>query len=349
MLQNGFPYESYPTGWFQIAWEASLAPGEVTDLHYFGQDLVMFRDEEGTVRVFDAHCPHQGAHLGIGGTVKGCEIVCPFHGWTWGPDGSNTSIPDESRPNRSRKLRAWTTEVTNGMVWVWYDELGRPPTWSPPEERPELSDGRHYPIYPHSVRRYENVRVLPQWIAENNADIAHLRTVHRAAGPIDQTFTTDGPVLRSRTTLTFGYGKPTSGLTPEGPREGALVSELWGMGIIQIVFADVDNAWLIQSVIPVDQTHSDIFVTVISPREEGDDGDEPTGRAKARFAEQCKQLERDFPIWENMRYVVNGPMTRQEGLHLAPLRRWARQFYPDAGLTADGDDRAVAIDRPRAV
>ena len=45
-----------PTGWFQVAWSADLEVGDVMPLHYFGEDLVAFRDLDGAVRVLDAHC-----------------------------------------------------------------------------------------------------------------------------------------------------------------------------------------------------------------------------------------------------------------------------------------------------
>jgi phenylpropionate dioxygenase-like ring-hydroxylating dioxygenase large terminal subunit len=341
MLENGFPYECYPTGWFQVAWDGSLAVGEIRRLRYFGQELVLYRDAEGAVHVADAYCPHQGANLGVGGVVQGCDLVCPFHGWTWGPDGQNVSTADEGPPNRSRRLRMWPANVSNGVIWVWHDERGRAPLWEPAPEIPAMADPAYYPIYPHCVRQYRGIRVVPQWITENNADLAHLRTIHRAAGPIEQDFELLGPVLRSRTRMTFGYGKPSSRLTPEGPQEGALVAEHWGVGIIKILFAGIDEAWLLQAQTPVDHDHSDIFVTVVTARPEGAVADELVGTAKARFEEQCKQLERDFPIWENMRYVVNGPMTREEASHMAPLRRWARQFYPDAAEETSDSKLAV--------
>ena len=108
MLANGFPYDSFPTGWYQVAWDAALASCEVRPLKYFGADLVLARDETGAVRVTDAHCPHMGAHLGYGGVVRGCDLVCPFHHWSWGADGQNTAIPDEARPNTTRSLKVWS-------------------------------------------------------------------------------------------------------------------------------------------------------------------------------------------------------------------------------------------------
>ena len=78
-----------PVGWFQVLFSAELSPGDAIPLHYFGQELVAFRTEDGQAKVVDAFCPHMGAHLGYGireHTGKGPKIVgdsieCPFHGW----------------------------------------------------------------------------------------------------------------------------------------------------------------------------------------------------------------------------------------------------------------------------
>ena len=90
-----------PTGWFQVAWSADLEVGDVKALHYFGEDLVAFRDLNGVVRVLDAHCRHLGADLSHGGCVVEGGIQCPLHGWVWsGADGRNVRIPYEQCPAR---------------------------------------------------------------------------------------------------------------------------------------------------------------------------------------------------------------------------------------------------------
>lgn len=59
-----------------------------------GLDLVAFRTEDGVAHVFDAYCPHLGAHLGVMGRVVGDCIECPFHGWRFsGKDGACTHVP----------------------------------------------------------------------------------------------------------------------------------------------------------------------------------------------------------------------------------------------------------------
>ena len=75
-----------PNGWFIVARSDELAPGEMRPLYAFGRDLVLFRTEGGEARLLDAHCPHLGAHLAVGGRVEGECIRCPFHGWRFDGD-----------------------------------------------------------------------------------------------------------------------------------------------------------------------------------------------------------------------------------------------------------------------
>ena len=69
-----------------------------------------------TLHVQDAFCPHLGAHLGHGGTVDGCEIACPFHGWKFDADGNNTDIPYCERTNRRATLRTYPVVERNGSA-----------------------------------------------------------------------------------------------------------------------------------------------------------------------------------------------------------------------------------------
>ena len=73
-----FPYYSaFPFGWYRAAYSEDVGPGELRPVRYLNRDLVVWRGEDGAAHVMDAYCPHLGAHLGYGGRVQGCEIVCP--------------------------------------------------------------------------------------------------------------------------------------------------------------------------------------------------------------------------------------------------------------------------------
>ena len=116
------PFTWKPTGWFMVAWSAEIPPATVKPLQYFGGHQVAYRTEDGALSVLDAHCRHLGAHLGHGGKVKDDCIVCPYHGWGYGPDGVNRFIPYEDRPNVSQRLRGWPVVEQHDCVFV----LARP-------------------------------------------------------------------------------------------------------------------------------------------------------------------------------------------------------------------------------
>lgn len=59
-----------------------------------GEQVAVFRGQDGKAYVVDAYCPHLGANLAVGGRVVGSCIECPFHGWQFrGNDGKCVRIP----------------------------------------------------------------------------------------------------------------------------------------------------------------------------------------------------------------------------------------------------------------
>src|SRR5512136_2339032 len=126
-------FTSFPSGWFRVAYSHELPPEGVKPLHYFGKDLVLFRTKAGAARVFDAHCPHLGAHLGYGGKVKGEMIQCPFHGWCFDSSGQCTDIPYARKIPPKAQMRNWPVREVNGLIMVYYNEGGEPPSWEIPE------------------------------------------------------------------------------------------------------------------------------------------------------------------------------------------------------------------------
>ena len=114
-----FPYPAYANGWFRVSYSDELSAGEVKPLHYFGRELVLFRDEAGDPRLFDAYCPHLGAHLGYGGKVEGDGIRCPFHAWRFDGSGQCAEIPYSKRIPPKAKVEAWPVCERNGIVFAF--------------------------------------------------------------------------------------------------------------------------------------------------------------------------------------------------------------------------------------
>jgi hypothetical protein len=47
------PFTWKVTGWFMVGWSPEFPVGEVRPLHYFGEDLVAYRDERGELHVLE--------------------------------------------------------------------------------------------------------------------------------------------------------------------------------------------------------------------------------------------------------------------------------------------------------
>ena len=180
------PFTWKVTGWFMIGWSAEFSASEVRPLRYFGEDLVAYRDESGGLHVLSGHCRHLGAHIGHGGKVVGDCVECPFHGWRWGPDGTNRYIPYQpDRPNKALRLRVYPVREQYGCVFVWHQPDGKEPQWEMPDlfhkfPQFDTDPDAYYRPYPEFSRRAEHEPVHPQIVAENGPDSAHFHYVHGA-------------------------------------------------------------------------------------------------------------------------------------------------------------------------
>src|SRR4051794_33390647 len=116
----------YARGWHCLGLERDFRDGKPHQVKAFGQKLVVFAGEDGSVNVLDAYCRHMGGDLSQG-TVKGNEIACPFHDWRWGGDGRCKQIPYARRVPLRARTATWPTLVQDGMLFVWNDPEGNPP------------------------------------------------------------------------------------------------------------------------------------------------------------------------------------------------------------------------------
>src|SRR6266571_4230144 len=60
--------------------------GPPIPLRLFGEDLVLFRDEQGRVGLLDLHCSHRSTDLSYGRIEDG-GLRCVYHGWLYDVEG----------------------------------------------------------------------------------------------------------------------------------------------------------------------------------------------------------------------------------------------------------------------
>jgi nitrite reductase/ring-hydroxylating ferredoxin subunit len=314
----------FPDGWFRVARSGEVPLRAVRPTHYFGRDLVLFRGEDGQVRVLDAHCPHLGAHLGHGGTVEGDALRCPFHGWLIGSDGACRQIPYARAIPACARIGAWPVREVNGLVMVHHHARGEPPAWQLPAF-PELENPAWTPL--QSGPRWR-IRAHIQDVAENGIDTAHMPLVHgnQTEAITSEALETDGPVLVHRMAHRYRLFPVARWL---GARvTGPLEVTYYGLGVAvnrARVEAGLDLAYLfLFTFTPVDGHEVEVDSLLSLRRVVNPLVTWALGRKALR--EGRRTIDQDVPIFEHRIHRPDPILVEGDG-PVMKYRRWARQFY----------------------
>lgn len=73
-------------------------PGDAVPVDFLGTPLLLLRDRQGAVRVFQNICRHRGMILIDEPTKLKGVIRCPYHAWCYGLDGKLRTTPDLGGP-----------------------------------------------------------------------------------------------------------------------------------------------------------------------------------------------------------------------------------------------------------
>lgn len=107
--------------WHPVAAEVELDSWPIKKVRLLGEDLALYRSEDGSVGLLADRCPHRGASLSCGMT-DGTGIRCAYHGWKFEADGHCVETPAEP-PNSKLKDRVETTgypvQVMGGLIWAY--------------------------------------------------------------------------------------------------------------------------------------------------------------------------------------------------------------------------------------
>jgi len=122
----------FPTGWYVIEQSENLLPRSILTKQFVGNQIVLFRMENGQACASMAHCPHLGAHLGLVGLIEGNLIRCPFHDFEFDALGVCVKGGYDVKPSPKAKLKMFPILEKNKLIFIWYDITGLEPTWEIP-------------------------------------------------------------------------------------------------------------------------------------------------------------------------------------------------------------------------
>ena len=157
-------------------WYPVLEPREVrgkpVTVERMGVKLVFWRSSAGVLHAQRDRCPHLGASLGTGRVVDNA-LVCPFHGFAFGPDGQCVKVPALGGKGRIPKglcAETFVVREAHNLVWLWWGDVKAAADSLPFFS--ELTDGWHH----HSFSTEWPVHYTRA--IENQMDVAHLPFVH---------------------------------------------------------------------------------------------------------------------------------------------------------------------------
>jgi carnitine monooxygenase subunit len=122
----------WPHVW-QMACRLEQIPnaGDWAEYSILGRSVIVVRGKDDVVRAFHNACRHRGVPLadkGGHGNCKSAGFICPFHGWRWDAQGTNTFVYgrhlfDERQLDAGElALRPCRHEEALGCVFINFDD-----------------------------------------------------------------------------------------------------------------------------------------------------------------------------------------------------------------------------------
>src|SRR6185369_11614220 len=117
--------------WQPVALSEELAEnGAPLPVRLLGEDLVLFRDDQGRLGLLGRRCAHRGADLSLGRIEDG-GLRCLYHGWLYDLGGRCLEQPAEPEGSDFKNKinhRSYPCKELGGIVFT-YMGPGEPPVF----------------------------------------------------------------------------------------------------------------------------------------------------------------------------------------------------------------------------
>jgi 5,5'-dehydrodivanillate O-demethylase oxygenase subunit len=317
--------------WQPVAVAHDLAPGDTLPVRVLGEDLTLFRADDGSLHAVGPRCPHRGLALHHG-TVEGDRLRCFYHGWCFDGGGRCVERPAErSDVDPAADLPSWPVEEYADLVWVHLGGGDPPPVPRYPElDAPGIVPvGDIRPPGPWPINWFQAV--------ENHVDPVHLSFVHRVTEPY------------AREVPEVSVERTETGLAVTAVRSGrARTTRLHVPSCIQVpmrhIVDDVTELQFFNWAVPVDDHHTAFVATTAVPEALVESVREDlAGRSMAPEAgpdllagrrRPASVTEEDYVALVGQGTVVDRSAERlgRSDVAIVALRRWWQEELASAGL-----------------
>lgn len=169
--------------WHVVAVSTEVVAGKLSAATLLERDLVLWRDAQGEVHVWEDLCIHRGARLSKG-FIHQDRVVCPYHGWNYDRSAQCVLMPAVPTEKPLKKARAIAHQAAEryGLVWAC---LGTPAQDIP--AFPEWQDASYKKVICGPYAFKSGYRAV-----ENFVDPSHFPFVHAGVNGV---FEQPDPIL----------------------------------------------------------------------------------------------------------------------------------------------------------
>ncbi len=189
-----------PNYWYPLEWSEAVRKGKAVKATFWGRPIAVWRGADGVVSAVEDRCAHRHIPLTMG-KVKGCNLVCVYHGWVYDRDGKLVAMnhDDFGRKLPNVGVRSFPVKERYGVIWVFPGE-------------PELAERVPLVEIPHAEGpdRWGSIHFDYTWKAhhsmliDNLCNLTHLY-VHGNWVPYDETHLAHRSLEDERIDLTWKH------------------------------------------------------------------------------------------------------------------------------------------------
>ncbi|HWI85859.1 MAG TPA: aromatic ring-hydroxylating dioxygenase subunit alpha [Sphingomonas sp.] len=155
--------------WYVAAWSSEVGRS-LLSRRILGEQLLLYRTQDGTAVALHDRCPHRSLPLSKG-CLEGDAVRCGYHGLLFDAAGECIEAPPVDKPPRAMRVPAYTLAERGPLLWIWMgdapaDQSAIPDMWW-------LSD----PAWAHGTGQ---MTIESNYVAlqENLLDLSHFTFLH---------------------------------------------------------------------------------------------------------------------------------------------------------------------------
>lgn len=155
--------------WQPVALSSEIETGRARPLHILDEMFTLYCGESGQPHVVSFRCSHRSTQLS-NGWVRGEDLQCMYHGWTFDGGGHCIARPGEKDPGAfpQADIKGYPTREFLGLIYAYFGD-GEPPPFPP------------IPAYKYPGVIENHGMIFPcNWFQtmENHFDETHIAFVH---------------------------------------------------------------------------------------------------------------------------------------------------------------------------